>query len=241
MKKFTLLIFIFFIPFFQSIYACSCIGPTSFCESITNSDGTLYPKFVLRGWISDASSAGFEIQIDEMLYGDLNQSEIILKHSFCDLYMSELEAGKEYIFALSDYDNDFSLVPCAISFLKIEDEVVKGKIAPGVESIDYYDLVTLEGCGNQFDFFSIENNMLIFPNPTNDILKIKNTSLSDSVSNVQIQFIDMIGRELYTLKKEDEFFAGETWKVNLENFTAGVYFLKLTANSQETVIKIVKQ
>lgn len=241
MKNFTLLILFAFIFSYQSTYACSCIGPSSFCESISDADGNIFAEVILRGTITKSSSEGEEIQVDQLLYGDLSQSEIVLKFGLCDLYFGNLEEGGEYIFALSTYSGDYSLIPCAISFLEIENGVVKGKIAPGVESINYFDLVTLEGCGANFKLFSIERNMSIFPNPTNDILKIKNMSPADSVQNIQVAFFDMLGRELYTFKKEDGIFAGEIWALDLQNFSAGVYFLKLTADNQERSIKIVKQ
>lgn len=240
MKKITLLIFISFTFLLQFTNACSCSIPNSFCEGLVDSNGDIYANLVLRGTITASTSAGKEVQVGQLLHGSTGQSSVIIGPSFCDYYTDPLEVGKEYIFALSTYNNSFSLIACTISYLKIENEVISGKIAPGIESLDYFDLANLEGCGNGFNLFSVKNNISIFPNPTADIIKIKNTSPNNSDENVQVEFIDMIGRKLYAFKTEDGIFAGEVWTIDLQNFTAGVYFLKLIANNQENTFKIVK-
>ncbi|MFK7771805.1 MAG: T9SS type A sorting domain-containing protein [Saprospiraceae bacterium] len=240
MKKITFLIFISFLFLHQFTYACSCILPTSFCEGIVDTNGEIYADIVFRGEVTGNTSGGIAVQIGQILYGSTGQSTITIGPSFCDHYTDPLDEGTEFIFALANYDNNFFLVPCAISYLKIENEVIKGKIAPGIESLDYFDLANLEGCGNGFNLFSVKNNLAIFPNPTSEILKIQNSSIIDSEENIQVEFIDMIGRALYSLKKEDGILAGEVWTIDLQIFAAGVYFLKLTADNQETILKIVK-
>ena len=240
MKKIILLILLSFTFFHQTIVACTCAFPNTFCEGLSDVDGNIYSDVILRGTITSVDG-GLEIQVDELLYGSTNQNLITLGYGFCDVYTDPLEKGNEYIFSLIiNSNNKYSLIGCTISYLKIEDEVIKGNIAPGIESLDYADLVTLEGCGDKLDLFSIERSLKVFPNPTGNFLKIKNASSSNSIGTVQLEFFDMIGRELYAFKKEDEFFAGEIWDINLQNFEAGVYYLKLTADTQETVIKIVK-
>ena len=240
MKKLILLVLISFAFFHQVSYACSCGGPFTFCEGIADSDGNLYADLILRGKITAKTNEGTEVQIDNLLYGNSSQSKIMITPSLCDIYFDPLEEGNEYIFAVSDFNNSFTLLSCAISYLKIEDEVIKGMIAPGVESLNYSDFITLENCGNGFEFFLIENNLSVFPNPTVDILTIKNENFNQSAENVQAKFIDALGREIFTFKNEDEILSGESWSINIQYFAAGVYYVKLTANHQETVIRIVK-
>jgi len=240
MKK-SILLTVFLFTFFHS-YAeeCSCIGSLTFCQAITDENGDLRADIVLRGTFM-GYDGGIKVHVDHILYGDMIQNDLTIVSTMCDYNPVPLVENDEYIFAVEKFDSTYYFIFCSVSYLKIEDEVVIGQIAPGVESIDYLDLKTLDDCGEHFDSFNIEGDLTVFPNPTLDILKIKNTSSSNSIENVQIEFIDMIGRELYTFKKEDEILGGEIWTINLQNFTAGVYFLKLTANDKERVIKIVKQ
>ena len=241
MKKFILLT-VFLFPFIHS-YArdCTCLGSLNFCEAITDGDGEIGADIVLRGTFK-GYDGGVKVQIGDILHGDMIQNELTIFTTLCDYNPIPLEENDEYIFAVEKFDSTYYFIFCSVSYLKIEDGVVTGNIAPGIESIDYLDLKTLDDCGEQFNLFTLEDGSLsVFPNPTLDILKVKNTSPLGSIENVQIEFIDMIGRELYTFKKEDKILGGEIWTINLQHFTAGVYFLKLTANNQEQMIKIVKQ
>lgn len=240
MKRFILLTVFLFLFIHSYAEECTCAGSPTFCEAITDDDGDLRADIVLRGTFM-GYDGGIKVQVDHILYGDMIQNDLTIAPTMCDYYPVLLVENDEYIFAVEKFDSTYFLIFCSVSYLKIEDEVVTGQIAPGVESIDYLDLKTLDDCGEQFDLFTVGGGLSVFPNPTHDILKIKNTSSIASIENVQIEFIDMIGRELYTFKKEDKILGGEIWTINLQNFTAGVYFLKLTANNQEQVIKIVKQ
>lgn len=240
MKKFILLT-VFLFPFIQSSAEdCTCVGSLNFCQAITDDNGDLRADMVLRGTFL-GYDGGIKVQVDHILYGDVIQNDLTIAPTFCDYNPVPLVENDEYIFAVEKFDSTYYFIFCSVSYLKIEDEVVTGQIAPGIESINYSDLKTIDECGEQFDVFSISGGLSVFPNPISDILNVKNTNTLGSIENVQLEFIDMIGRELYTFKKEDEIYGGEIWKISLQNFTAGVYFLKLTANNQEQVFKIVKQ
>ena len=124
---------------------------------------------------------------------------------------------------------------------EIEDEVVKGKIAPGIESLDYHELGNLEGCGEAFKIFTIKKQMAVFPNPTIGILNIKNLSDLETVENVRIECVDILGRGHCFFIKEDGIMVDETWSINIESLSSGIYIFKLFANQQEAIFKIVKQ
>lgn len=69
----------------------------------------------------------------------------------CTYYFSDIskpEIGKEYVFALHKYLNSFSPPACAVWYLEVENNKVKGKITSDIESIAYNKLNSLENCGN---------------------------------------------------------------------------------------------
>lgn len=240
MKKFLLLPVFLFTFFHSNAEDCTCVGSLTFCEAITDDNGDIRADIIVRGTFK-GYDGGVKVGVNQILYGDTIQNDLIITLSICDYNTIPLVENDEYVFAVEKFDSSYFFIFCSISYLKIEDEVVTGLIAPGIESIDYPDLKTLDNCGEYFDPVDIAGDLSVFPNPTHDILKVKNTSSSNTIENVQIEFIDMIGRELYTFKKEDEILGGEIWTINLQSFSAGVYFLKLTADNKEWVVRIVKQ
>jgi len=251
MKKLKLLITVIsFCLFHQFIYACTCVPPPSFCEGIsyTYPNGDPYPELIFRGKVTDEIS-GIDVEINEVLWSDTNLTINTFWFTDCTIVTDPIEEGKEYIFAIrqSTFTNNFNLLDCVISYLTIENEVVVGDISPGVESLSYLEFKDeIESCINTIptsveNDFSVENNWSVFPNPTVDVLTLKNSNTQNFAKDIQIELIDVVGRKLQTFKKEDGILAGETWSINLQSFSSGVYFLKLIANNQENVIRIVKQ
>lgn len=244
MKNFTLLFLLSF-PFFQqSTFACSCIEAPTFCEGIVNCDGDIYADLIVRGTITARTKEEVKVRVNQIIFGNTSQSTITVGLSVCGYPPQSLKKGDEYILALSTLSSsDYShhhLIICKLSYLKIEDEVIKGNIAPGIKSLDYSDLAILKNYGDEFNLFSIEHSLSFSPSPIADILNIKNISLASS-ENIQIEVIDITGSNRYSFKKEDGILADETWTIDLQNFPVGVYLFKLTAYNQEIVFKIIKQ
>ena len=239
MKQIILFLLIFI--FLQnSSYACSCIEPSSFCESITDSEGNVYPEVILRGKIISGNSEGKLIDINQLIYGEIGQTEFILRPDFCTLNFNELEDDAEYIFALSQNNDKYYLIGCAIGFLKIENEIVKGKIAPGINQITYDQLSSLESCGNAFDQIGFKGNLVLFPNPTADIFRVKNTSTKKTIENLQLRIFNPNGKEIYKLKKTDGILPEEDWKINIQNLSSGVYLVQVSDIFHVVTYKIIK-
>ncbi len=246
MKKIILLLFSILVLALPASIACNCGGGGTFCEGVTNSDGEIYESIIIvRGIIKSKNEEGMNVVVQHTLFGDLNQDEVYVRQGYgidCAMQISDFEESKEYIFALWDeLSGEYSLSICFESFLKIEDEVISGKIAPGITSLEYIDLGNVEGCGEQMNIFSIKDDISVFPNPTFNVLKFKNLNANKSTENIQLTCFDMLGRELRTFKKGDGIMAGEIWTIDFQEFPVGVYMLKLYANYQETVFRIVKQ
>ena len=130
---------------------------------------------------------------------------------------------------------------CAIFFLKIENEIVKGKIAPGINSLPYGEISELKGCGNAFASIGFKNNLYVFPNPTLDVLKFKNKSSEFEIEQLQLEVFDMLGREITNFANAEGILPEETWEVNIQHLAAGVYIFRLSGRNGESNFKIVKQ
>lgn len=242
MKKLVLLT-LMAINFQISSFACSCIPPTSFCESITDEHGNVHDGInIIRGKVIDDAPSGKTIRVDQLIRGDLNKTELTLRNGFCTLFFSDLKEDLEYLIAIGNENTsgDFFLVACAISFLEIENEVIKGKIAPGLSRLDYQDLSDLEGCGNAFDQIAFDKNLEVFPNPTLDDVKIRNTSTRSSFEDIKLRVLDASGKELIYFRKADALMPKETWKIDIQQFASGLYIFELQGKYQFKHIKIVK-
>lgn len=243
MKK-IILFFLFTAVFFPNInFGCSCVLPEFFCERIVDSDGNVYPGILLvRGQTISRSSAGMEVKIIESIYGEeVNQSKINLQHSFCTLFFNDLEEKKEYILAISKSGDKFHALSCSIFFLEIVDDVVIGKIAPGVNAIAYENFGDLEACGNAFELFALEKNILIYPNPTSEEIKIKNTSSQQILEDLELRIFDIAGRLLQVHQKAEGILPEEIWEINLQNFSSGVYLFQLSNKNRKRSFRIIKQ
>jgi hypothetical protein len=73
------------------------------------------------------------------------------------------------------------------------------------------------------------NNIIIFPNPVNDILQIESEKPIEKVA-----VYNSFGQLIFT--KEN--FPNADNKLNLEQIDAGIYFVKIRTQSSEVVQKI---
>jgi len=241
MKNCVLLLLFSFVFFLNENHACSCIIPSSFCESITDENGISFAPILLRGEVTSIFPSGKEIAINHILSGDLEKEEIVLRNGFCTLYYNELEEGSEYLFALSGEGDDYYLIACALSFLKIENDVVIGRIAPGVTSANYNDLSELKVCGNVFESSALSQSLEVFPNPSSGVVKIKNASSEQILENLQLRIYDIQGRLVKVYVQEEGILPEDFWLINIEDFAAGLYLFKITNPYQDSIFKILKQ
>jgi len=79
-----------------------------------------------------------------------------------------------------------------------------------------------------------EKNITIFPNPTNNFTTIQ----LSSKEKYSFQLYDMAGKLLSHQNCSNT----SSYILNLENFTEGIYFLKIASNDNSTITKkIIKQ
>ncbi len=84
----------------------------------------------------------------------------------------------------------------------------------------------------------LENKITLFPNPANQQFTLE-YELTQS-ANVQIELYDMVGHKVKTVSP-NSFEEKNTYShlVNLENLSAGVYFVKVKINNSQTTIKLI--
>jgi len=226
--------------------ACSCIEPSSFCESITDLDGQILPKVIIRGKVIKTEAAGKTVRIDHVIHGVINLEEILIRQGFCTIFFHELENDQEFVIALSSPfstspQNEFDLLACAISFLKIENETVKGKIAPDLSSMSYQEFVESTNCGKGFDNESLQESLSFYPNPTINNLKIKNSSSQLSYGNLKLKIFDIHGRLLLSTSNNNTMESGDIWKIDLHNYSTGIYVVHLSSDFLNHCFKLIKQ
>ena len=76
----------------------------------------------------------------------------------------------------------------------------------------------------------------VFPNPSNGQFNVQFNL--DQPTLIKIQVFDLLGREV--LSKGKQYFSRETMQLDLNAYRTGIYLLRLEANGQQFVYKLVK-
>jgi len=78
---------------------------------------------------------------------------------------------------------------------------------------------------------NLQNSVVIFPNPANDLLNVK---LSQEFESVEIT--NMLGQLLYSNRVTDSFL-----QINISSYTSGVYFIRLKGENGLATKKFIKE
>jgi hypothetical protein len=81
--------------------------------------------------------------------------------------------------------------------------------------------------------FDNDNIMTVSPNPSNGIVNVR---ISKYFGTVDIQVIDITGRQVYSAKNQE--FNGQK-SLDLSSVTSGIYMLKITGDSLNFVEKVI--
>ncbi|MBI5402520.1 MAG: T9SS type A sorting domain-containing protein [Ignavibacteriae bacterium] len=116
-----------------------------------------------------------------------------------------------------------------------------GKYQYRIRQIDY---------NGNYEYFTLNNSVEVtmpgkfelsqnYPNPFNPVTKIDYNIPSNS--NVKISLYDMSGKEVKTLVNSNQSAGFYTIQLNANDLSSGVYFYKMTANSNGNTIAITKK
>jgi hypothetical protein len=99
----------------------------------------------------------------------------------------------------------------------------------GVNIDDFVINGTLSG--QSFDL----QNIVLYPNPSNGIFNV----VSGANEITEIQVYDLTGKVIWT--KKDFAVSNSEIQINLSSISQGIYFVKISANNQSTVKRIIKE
>lgn len=117
-----------------------------------------------------------------------------------------------------------------ITYCNSGDYIQTFQTSDGCDSIVTLHLTITVG----IDDHELTNSMVLFPNPTNNIVNVQLVMNQNLVcSDAEIQLFDMFGKFLQTVYVTDE-----TTRLDLSSYASGVYFVKAIVNG--TVISVRK-
>lgn len=254
---FTLLFLLNIAP----IFACSCLGDTTFCSTITRDQGYFeeYPDFpdikpalLVKGVKIEDYYHGMRFKILEVIRGEEEREEIMIwgdNGILCRQYTGGYRNTDTVIMALHRTDlsgntlggsekndlekkEDYHISTCGVYSLFIENGKVMGPVESPEDLIMNYDDFLSLPCLNLISNIDnpIPDNTVIYPNPTNDNLYIKNSDFQLNPSLI-IEVFDAQGRKV----KIDWTVQGpQTIQISNKDLPAGIYFLVL---QQEGMIR----
>lgn len=217
---------ILFICLIQNLLlACNCPYEPIFCEAITQSDN------VIRAIVKDhPNHYSMTVEVIDNLNQEIAEDSItVVGHDGinCGQALGIFEINDTIILALNELVIDgisyWYLDGCGLHYLKYENGNVYGQITDEISSLpfDFFRnnifqcfvgvLVSSEDMDSQNDFE-------ISPNPTTDILQIRN-------SKDLIEEIEIFNSNGTLIFKESKI--ARAIKINTQPFEKGVYFIKI--------------
>jgi hypothetical protein len=118
--------------------------------------------------------------------------------------------------------------------------------AEGFYSVAVYDSAVCNyytSAGFNYLFTSISNNksidelIEIFPNPSHDFIFLKP---SFYLENANLRIIDVLGNTIFTDKLSTQHAINESYRINMQQFVNGIYFIIVQSHSKEYILKTVK-
>jgi hypothetical protein len=250
MKKIYLTYFFVFLAFNQASKACDCFPLTTFCEGITFGNNGQIADYLSIYQIKVVAKVGNGLQVvvgHTFAGDDLTGHQVYIQDgngADCGLFASAyLAAGKNYIVAASDYvsTDTLTLSECIVSYLPVENGVVKGAIAPGVTEVPLEDFTTVANCGNLSPSSAIEpsglDGLFLSPNLASDFVEIK-TDWPQALK-LKLSVLDATGQVIYRTEIP-AFNAGNPLKVDVTAWSSGIYFFRLEMQGRCLTKRAVK-
>jgi len=253
MKKYiyTFLIWLCIAPF---SFGCSCIDYVYFCESVTADAhvvrGEILNKYEIAGVDEFDVKFYMDVLIIENILGELTVDTVSVLNNgtSCDLSHDGFEVGDELILNIDENRIDalsghpyVSPGGCASGFLRLkEDGIVEGGIRADLtsQSLDRFkseigvcsELTALDRWIEQLD-----ERLHVFPNPSSEnVFVLISFPIEESGT---YELYDALGK----LLQQEAVNLGDRFKVNIEDYPKGVYFLKLKIRNQMVIRKIVRE
>lgn len=244
--KYIFTIALFFASIFSVLpaHTCSCIPILTFCESVSPENP------VLLGVVTRHYVSGAEL-MDIQVLNWIKPTGTLLSHitivggngANCWVMNGRFNRGDTIVLTpnqislqhspeINANHSAFSLSDCAVSFLQVNNGVVRGAVRDGLNSVHLSSFVSelgkcLEGV--------VLNDLKLFPNPAGRAVQVQ---FSGAFAPEQIRFFNVLGQEFALSSSLDE--TKGLLSVDVETLSAGVYFAVLQYGSYRRTFKWVK-
>lgn len=238
---FSLLLFV------EKNIACDCLPVANFCKTITyENNGEIFNYLnIYYVKVISQSADTMEVSIAKTFFGqNLTGSTILIQGgngADCQVMTAQFQVGEELIIAAAKTTTYWYVSDCGISFLKVENGVVKGLIADGITEIPLADFPTLADCGNLQLNPANEPEAPYFidisPTLTHDFVKIKISV--NSPSPLFVRAFDVAGKMVFE-KNYHSLHTTYEEVVPTENWAKGVYFFNIEVAGKHHTFKTAK-
>lgn len=239
MKKTILLAF--FIHLSNFVFPCSCINPTTYCETMQSETSDL----LILGYKITNIYHGMSIKVVQVLEGTETRDTITVwgdNGILCRHFSSAFSLNDTIVFALHNCDlygnslnsnheqpDHYQISNCGVYYLNYSNGQVIGSIDNGVSSLSLSNfLQTHTSCSTTTFIKKNNSNINLHPNPTHQKVFFQ---IRDYNGSVETQIYDLSGRLLENTNSKI---------INLENYTKGIYMFKISYANKVEELKVVK-
>ncbi len=239
MRFLYFLISFLFLPF--TLWPCSCVDIKTFCETITYGSGAIDPDLIILGEKRADNEAGMVVEVMDVLHGaETSASITVLRGNGADCMENtdRFQVGEQLILALYGLEGSpatYRLFICGVNYLQVDDDKVKGAIAPGINSLRYNKFRQLDRCG----FQPVGNlaELFIFPNPARQQLFLGTQEPGRSLQ-VTVRVRDLLGRQIggsQTFNLDEKTYQ----EIPIGHLNSGMYVLEAIAGQERRLMKVV--
>jgi hypothetical protein len=230
---------------FNLAQACSCIGITSFCETIFYSPNIALVEVINKSPDNDSS---FDVEVKQVISGIINEQKLSVNFylTSCTDFIS-VKIGDELIVNFNlTYEIEEAPFPaidfsgCAVNYLTLKNNIISGRIF-GSESIelpedDFYE--KLNECADLSFVDSnntfIKNLFRIVENPVLSELKVEMPTFLDETFDISIY--NNQGKLIKLVKNT----VGGLETIDVNTFSSGLYFCTFKIRNLMFTKKFIK-
>ena len=227
---------------FQGLFGTSCTNDVTGCPGDYNNDGAITAAD-LPLFITDYSNGQNCVQCDINGNGIVDTQDYALFRGLFGTFCSDIPTD-----CPADYNNDGTINSLDVSPFLADYALGQNCVQcdlNGDGDIDQQDVLTMQGLlgtdcvktkslGHE-EVESLEIDMVMYPNPTSNVVNIllNNGTGIDSESTLQV--VDLAGRVIEHLDISSE---QGVLTLNVESFESGTYFISLTNRDQQYNAKL---
>ena len=236
MKQLYILVIGLFLCY-TGVRACSCVQINTFCETIYGGTAISPSYLIVHAKVKSIRNNGMDADILDILFGEAPGSRVSVRKgngADCGVNTDVFEEGKEYLFALWEWNGEYGLSICGVSWLNVQNGVVRGEIAPGINRIDLDEFREIPECGG---IGSVLATLEFTPNPAYADLLVQSSVLIEQP--IAFTLYDITGRRI--LQEDLDLSQDAIGYINVRDISSGIYVLVVEVNGIIRSQKVVVQ